>query len=105
MIIQQVATTLFGIVLALTPLALWVAWSIPVMLLVIASGIVATIALLLCLPSTHTERSSPTGRPTLSDEFLSELSSMGPFIYHHQPTGGHWFRMKMERLRKLLQLD
>jgi hypothetical protein len=45
MIIQQVAATIFCIVLALTPLALWVAWSIPVMLLVIASSIVATIAL------------------------------------------------------------
>jgi len=51
------------------------------------------------------EQSSRTDRPTLSDEFLSELSSMGPFIYHHQPTEGHRFKMKMERLRKLLKLD
>ena len=50
-------------------------------------------------PRTRDRRNSaPTTR--LSDEFLSELSSMGPWIYHNRLPGDPGFQRKMDRLRK-----
>lgn len=108
------ATIVLGIVLVLTPLALWVAWSEQVLFVVVACGIVATIALLLCrwlaesrrfADAGDFDRSPPAGPPQVSDEFLAELSGMGPFTYHNRLTGDYKFRMKMARLRKLLKPD
>ncbi len=107
--ILRAATNILGFVLVLTPLALWAAWSEQSWFLVMVAGIVSVIGLLLChwltdddrhIADDRTERAP---RPaTVSDEFLAELSSMGPFTYHNRLTGDRRFRMKMERLRKLL---
>ena len=84
---QHAAAAILGIVLVLTPLALWVAWSEQALLLVMASGIAAMIGLLLChwltddnryAAHSGSERSPQVGPTTVSDEFLAELSSMGP---------------------------
>ncbi len=112
--VLRAATTILGIVLVLTPLALWVAWSKQALLLVMAIGIAAMIGLLLCRWLTDdnryaahggSERSPRIGPASLSDEFVAELSSMGPWTYHNRLTGDYRFRMKMERLRKLLKPD
>lgn len=112
--VLRAAIIILGIVLAMTPLALWVAWSEWAWLLVIAIGIAAMIGLLLChwlidddrhAGHSGSERSPRIGPTTASDEFLAELSSMGPWTYHNRLTGEYRFRSKMERLRKLLKPD
>ena len=97
-----------GIVLALTPLAFWVAWSEQDWLLVLAIGAAAFIGLLICHWLTEDDRpasSAKSERPDISDEFLAELSRMGPWTYHNRLTGHARFKNKMARLRKLLGMD
>jgi len=106
------ATTLLGLVMVLTPLALWVAWSETMLLAVAAVGAVATLALLLVRRLTDRDGGTADGAarrharpPEVPDAFLKELSGMGPFTYHNRLTGDRKFRLKMARLRKLLDRD
>lgn len=97
------AATILGLVMAATPLALWVAWNQTVFVLVLAMFATALVLFSILSvfeePRTRDRRNSaPTTR--LSDEFLSELSSMGPWIYHNRLPGDPGFQRKMDRLRK-----
>ena len=101
------ATGILGLVLVFSPLALWVAWSEQVLLLVLSGGIAAIIALALIYRLSGDERDDAVaasgGRPaSLSDEFIAEVSSMAPWIYHNRLSGDSRFQAKMRRLRKLL---
>ncbi|HSH06656.1 MAG TPA: hypothetical protein VLA41_03265 [Burkholderiales bacterium] len=51
---REVLATLGGILLALTPLALWIAWSPMVMGVVLASAAGAAVLVLLCWPGRAT---------------------------------------------------
>ena len=104
----RAAMVFLGIVLALTPIAFWVAWSEQGWLLVLAIGAAAFIGLLVCHWLTEDDRPAASGksdRAGVSDEFLAELSRMGPWTYHNRLTGHARFKKKMARLRKLLGAD
>ncbi|MCG8547252.1 MAG: hypothetical protein MJE12_23890 [Alphaproteobacteria bacterium] len=97
-----------GIVLALTPLAFWVAWSEQGWLFVLAIGAAAFIGLLICHWLTEDDRPATpakSDRAAISEEFLAELSRMGPWTYHNRLTGHARFKNKMARLRTLLGMD
>ena len=105
--VLHAATGILGLVLVLMPLALWVAWSEQVLLLVLAGGIAATVVLALIYRLSRGEHddaeAASRNRPaTLSDEFIAEVSGMAPWTYHNRLTGDSRFQAKMRRLRKLL---
>lgn len=58
---REVLATLGGILLALTPLALWVAWSPGVMGLVLATAAVAALLVILCWPGPAPQRRAERG--------------------------------------------
>jgi len=90
--LREVGLTVLGLIATITPLALWVAWSEPVFIFVLGSGIAAVTAIWVLAgfeePPKDDERGGASHGPaqTLSDESLSELSELGPFVYHHCST-------------------
>jgi len=99
---REAGLTVLGLIVMVTPLALWVAWSESVFIFVLASSVVAVIAI--CVLAGHDGRrnedehhAGPTQK--LSDESLSELSDLGPFVYHHCSTGGSRFQTSMRTLK------
>ncbi|MCG8689566.1 MAG: hypothetical protein MI806_00010 [Minwuiales bacterium] len=103
-----------GLYLALTPLALWVAWSKQALLQIAGGAIAAAVLFLLCrwsadedalTDNTEPERPSRLEPLHVSDAFLAELSNMGPWIYHNRLTADLGFARKMARLRELLDED
>lgn len=98
-----------GLVLMVTPLALWAAWSKTVLLIVLATG--ATAAVLYCLlarfespgqPGEAARRAEalPDDLPEdLPEELLDELQSLHPFVYHNRLTREGRARRVMRRLR------
>lgn len=94
-----------GFVIMVTPLALWVAWTETVLLLVLAAG--ATAGVLYCVlvrfegqpHSVGSETSDPVRAEALPDRLIEELQSLHPFIHHHRPSGGARFRIVMDRLK------
>ena len=102
--LRHAALTAFGLIMAATPLALWVAWSKTTFILVLAIG--AAAGVLFCVLYGHEkssdeeqrEDSSPGTMENLDDEFFLELSSLGPFVYHNRRPEDPTFRRKMDGL-------
>ena len=98
--------TLFGFILVLTPLALWVAWTETIFLVVLVTG--ATAAALYGVlarferPPAQSEPSDYVRPAILPDKFILELQKLHPFIHHHRPSGGPKFHTAMYHFKKLL---
>ena len=107
--IRDAGMTIFGLILAVVPLALWVAWSEPVYYAVLSICAVATtLFLALAWLGTPPERTSPflaESKPPVivSDEFIAELHSLFPLTYHHRSLGDPRLRRIFARLHALLR--
>ena len=96
--------TALGIILLITPLALWVVWTETLFVVVLALGATSGV---LCwvlagyedtIPKDQYEPQAPVSRQMLTDEFLAELTSFSPWIYHHHGLRNTAFQRKMDRL-------
>ena len=107
-VLRSAVLGIVGLLMVTTPLALWVAWSLVGFVLALGIGVAAGV--LFCVlysdsKVTNEEQYSKGSESTikhLDDEFLSELSEMGPFIYHNRLSGDATFRRKMAYLKKKL---
>lgn len=105
----SIGLTGVGIILAVAPVALWVAWT-PFVLLVVLTVIVVSAALFIVLygcqhPAAEDQRVTPgnSSRAVLPDEFVEEIHRIFPLTYHHSRLETVRFRGAMERLRRLIQ--
>jgi len=95
------ATALLGIVLAATPLALWVAWSPAVLFLVLAVAIACAGLLVLLNHLGGQSAPAATGRVELPEQFVAEVHQLFPLTYHHSHRPAARFRRAMRRLGSL----
>ncbi len=96
--LRAIAQILLGMVLAATPLALWVAWS-PA-LFVGTLALCALSAALLVLLSEPAARDAEDG-VRLPEAFLDEVQGLHPMIYHHSGRRSSRFQRAMRRLARL----
>ena len=98
-----------GVIVMVTPLALWVAWTDTILFTVLASGFTA--GALYCV-LIYFEKPPPSGRHgyttdnrdrILPEQSISELQKLHPFVHHHRPSGGPIFRKVMQRLSRRLR--
>jgi hypothetical protein len=99
-----------GIVLAVTPVTLWVAWSPSILFAAVAVAVIS--AMLLVLLNRHRgsareelDADAHVGgsRPVLPDGFVEEIHQIFPLTYHHSRSGPARFRRAMDRLRRPLR--
>lgn len=107
--LTSIGVAVLGIVLAAVPLALWIAWTPGLFLVVLAVGgasAVLIIALVdwqrLAADDGHAQSESAP-RAALSDAFVAEVQRISPLTDHHARIGKARYRNAMERLRKLLR--
>jgi hypothetical protein len=107
--LKAAGETGLGIVLAVVPLALWVAQSPAVLLAVLATGGVCA-ALLVALSglqdaSLEEARNAQEdpARADVPDAFVEELHHLFPLVYHHSRREKQRFRRTMETLRRLMR--
>jgi len=92
-----------GIVLAVVPLALWVAWSPAVFLIVVFSGGTCAALLIALWGRSESEHGDAVeSRAVVSDQFVEEMHRLFPLTYHHSRKGKLRFRRTMEKLRRLV---
>jgi hypothetical protein len=98
-----ISETGLGIVLALVPVALWVAWTPLVWVIVVAVGIVAA-ALLIAITYWYpqAEERASGARPELPDEGIAAIHEVFPLTYHHSFRQTARFRRAMDALRRVL---
>jgi hypothetical protein len=97
------AETTLGILLALTPVLLWAAWTPSLALAVLGLAIVSA-ALLAFLDRSGGDHGGPPAapKPALTDECIDEVHRLFPLVYHHSRYETPAFRRAMEKLRRLL---
>lgn len=106
---REAGLVVLGLILAVIPLALWLAWSEPVYWGVLTVCLAAS-ALFLVLSwlgrgETEEERLRALAKPPqqLSPEFIAELHRITPLTYHHRRLGDPRLRGKFLKLLALLQ--
>lgn len=106
--LSSIAETGLGLVLAATPLALWVAWTETVLLSVMAVAVICGALLVLLTDFSRRAVDDPRageGREqqvVLPDEFVDEVHRLFPLTYHHSLVGNARFRRAMARLSGLI---
>jgi hypothetical protein len=101
--------TLLGIILALVPPALWVAWTETILLGVTVTGLVSAAALVLLAESEARDFADAQAgedaarRRALADQSIIEIHRIFPLTYHHALVEKSRFRQTMERVRQLLK--
>jgi len=103
------ALTGLGIVLAVTPVTLWIAWTatqvVGVMLVALASAVLfARLTDLLRRDAPKQGERENDGRNlVLPDEFIEEVHRLFPLTYHHSRHETTRFRQAMKRLSRLIE--
>jgi hypothetical protein len=92
-----------GIILAVTPLALWIAWT-PAMVIGIMLAAVASAALLALLVESSPENvPSTASMRKVPEEFIEEVHRLFPLTYHHSLRESPRFRKAMSRLSEMVE--
>jgi hypothetical protein len=106
--LRSVGVTVLGIVLALIPPALWVAWTPTGLLGVVAVGVVSAAVLVVLVdwgPQDVEDRQSAhdaKARKAMIDASIVEIHRIFPLTYHHSLVEKDRFRQTMEKIRRLL---
>jgi hypothetical protein len=103
MSIRQLGQTILGIALAVTPVALWIAWT-PAMLAWVLVGSLLSAALLVMLTEASPEGSARgSDSAGIPDEFVEEVQKLFPMIYHHSGRRSARFHKTMQHLYRLME--
>ena len=101
--------TACGIILAATPLALWIAWTPSGFLIVLATSAASVVLLGVLLSRASSRDEAPSGgyrdelRVVLPDRFAEEVHAVSPLTYHHARVEPPRFRRAMDRLRRMMR--
>jgi hypothetical protein len=105
----HIGVTGLGVVLAVTPVALWIAWTATLVVCVMLVAIVSA-ALFAWLTERLRERTQiQSGSEgafsgvALPDEFIEDVHRLFPLTYHHSRLETPRFRQAMKRLSQLIE--
>lgn len=105
----HIGVTGLGMFLAVTPVALWIAWTATLVVWILLTATVS--AVLFALLSDFLSRRARNqcdpegadGRVILPDEFIEEVHRLFPLTYHHSRHETARFRQAMGRLSRLIR--
>jgi hypothetical protein len=97
------AETVLGLVLAATPVTLWIAWT-PALL---GGALAASLGCALLLVALHrldptTRDGAEAPRPRVDERFFHEMHRIAPLVHHHSLRESARFRGAMDRARRLV---
>lgn len=102
--------TVLGLVMMLSPLTLWLAWSQTVFFAVLGTTVASAAGLIVLRWLEGDDPDMPVSHPwrppnALDDKVLDELGELEPWLHHNRRGNDAEFRARMARLRALLKLD
>ena len=100
--------TFLGIIIALSPPALWFGWRQDMLIYVLSASMGS--AVLYCIlawfeppPPKRWGGPRQIKKVELSDEFLALLTDTAPLSFHHSRKGSLFFRTRMRMLKQLIK--
>ena len=100
--LSAAAETLLGLVLAATPVALWIAWEPEILVGVLATTLVSALLLVLVHRRIAPQGDIHTPHPELRDEFFVEMHRVFPLVHHHRRKQSARFARAMQKVRRLV---
>jgi hypothetical protein len=97
--LRHIGESCLGIVLATTPVLLWVAWTPELLIGVMLAAVLCAVLLVLLTEPAGDQGGSP--RPMLPPEFVDEVQRLFPLTYHHSMRETPRFRRAMRKLARL----
>jgi hypothetical protein len=99
--LRHLGEVALGLVLAATPLALWIAWSATLVLCVMLIALLCAALLALLVESAPEGEHRAHASVALPPEFIEEVHRLFPLTYHHSRHETQRFRQAMQKLAKL----
>jgi hypothetical protein len=99
--LRYIAEAGLGMVLAVTPVLLWIAWTPTILLAVMAVSVLSAGLLVLLTEPSREQAGGP--RTPLSPEFIAEVHQLFPLTYHHSLHETTRFRRAMKRMSRLIE--
>jgi hypothetical protein len=99
--LRRIGEAGIGIVLASTPLLLWIAWTPTIVVGVMATAVLCAALLVLLTESSRDQGGK--ARRALPPEFVAEVHELFPLTYHHSRHETPRFRRTMNRLSRLME--
>jgi hypothetical protein len=99
--LRRTAETGLGIVLAATPVLLWIAWTPEILLGVMVVSVLCA-ALLVLLTESSQVQGGDVPR-ALPPEFVAEVHELFPLTYHHSRHETLRFRRAMQKMSRLIR--
>lgn len=101
-VLREIVLAALGIILVLSLPAIWVAWTGTMLIGIVVTGVLSGVIYCL-LHAFHDKNRDPrpdpfysTWKPILNDQFIAEVQSLYPMIYHHRSIDDPGFQRKME---------
>jgi hypothetical protein len=107
--LRSASETVLGVVLAVVPLAMRIAWTPALLLGVLATGGLCAALLIAISALSDDDRDAMQATQTdaahavVPDPFVEELHRLFPLVYHHSRREKPRFRRVMEKLRRLIR--
>jgi hypothetical protein len=95
--LRRAAETLVGLLLAVTPVLLWVAWTPEILIGVMLASLLCAGLLVLLAESSRNQGGA--AQRTLPPEFIDELHRLFPLTYHHSRHESPRFRRAMDKMK------
>lgn len=101
--LRHIAEGALGIALAVTPVALWIAWTPALVVWVMLAAATSAALLALLTDSAPTVRNDVASEPRLPELFIEEVHRLFPLTYHHSRRPASRFRETMKRLAAMIE--
>ena len=99
--LRHIGEAVLGLVLAATPLALWIAWTATLVLCVMLLALLCVVLLALLVESAPPGEHRDGETAALPPEFIEEVHRLFPLTYHHSRHETARFRQAMQKIAEL----
>jgi len=100
--LRHLGEAVIGIMLAATPVFLWIAWT-PEILIGVMLAAVLCAGVLVLLTESSPDQAAGSARRTLAPEFIDEVHRLFPLTYHHSRHETPRFRRAMQKMSRLIR--
>jgi hypothetical protein len=99
--LRHIGEVALGLMLAASPLALWIAWSAALVLCAMLVAMLCAALLAMLVESAPEGEHRDGGSAALPPEFIEEVHRLFPLTYHHSRHETQRFRQAMQKLAAL----
>jgi len=100
--LRHIGEAVIGIMLATTPVFLWIAWTPEILIGVMLASVLCA-GVLVLLTESSPDQAAGSAQRTLPPEFIDEVHQLFPLTYHHSRHETPRFRRAMQKMSRMIR--